>query len=63
MTALPSSTMVMSRRVMPSLSKQALRLSAEAFHAEIEETRGQIAELVRQSNLKNKGGNRARIKE
>ena len=45
------------------LGHGALRLSAEAFHAEIEETRGQIAELVRQSNLKNKGGNRARIKE
>ena len=28
-----------------------------------QETRGQIAELVRQSNLKNKGANRAKIKE
>ncbi|MBQ3532347.1 MAG: TetM/TetW/TetO/TetS family tetracycline resistance ribosomal protection protein [Oscillospiraceae bacterium] len=45
------------------LGHGALRLSAEAFHAEVEETRGQIAELVRQSNLKNKGGNRAKIKE
>ena len=45
------------------LGHGALRLSAEAFHAEVEETRGQIAELVRQSNLKNKGENRARIKE
>ena len=45
------------------LGHGALRLSAEAFHAEIEEARGQIAELVRQSNLKNKGANRARIKE
>ena len=45
------------------LGHGALRLSAEAFHAEVEETRGQIAELVRQSNLKNKGANRAKIKE
>jgi len=45
------------------LGHGALRLSAEAFRAEIEEARGQIAELVRQSNLKNRGGNRAKIKE
>ena len=45
------------------LGHGALRLSVEAFHAEVEDTRGQIAELVRQSNLKNKGENRAKIKE
>ena len=45
------------------LGHGALRLSAEAFHAEVEDTRGQIAELVRQSNRKNKGENRLRIKE
>ena len=45
------------------LGHGALRLSAEAFHAEVEETRGQISELVRQSNLKNKGENRAKIRE
>ena len=45
------------------LGHGALRLSAESFHAEVEETRGQIAELVRQSNLKNKGENRAKVKE
>ena len=45
------------------LGHGALRLSAEAFHAEVEEARGQIAELVRQSNLKNRGENRAKIKE
>ncbi len=45
------------------LGHGALRLSAEAFHAEVEDTRGQIAELVRQSNLKNKGANRAKIRE
>ena len=45
------------------LGHGALRLSAEAFHAEVEDTRGQIAELVRQSNLKNKGENRAKIRE
>ena len=44
------------------LGHGALRLSAEAFHAEIEDARGQIAELVRQSNLKNKGENRAKIR-
>ena len=45
------------------LGHGALRLSAEAFHAEVEDARGQIAELVRQSNLKNKGENRAKIWE
>ena len=45
------------------LGHGALRLSAEAFHAEVEEARGQISELVRQSNLKNRGENRAKIKE
>ncbi len=45
------------------LGHGALRLSAEAFHAEVEDTRGQIAELVRRSNLKNKGENRAKIRE
>ena len=45
------------------LGHGALRLSAEAFHAEVEDARGQIAELVRQSNLKNKAENRAKIKE
>ena len=45
------------------LGHGALRLSAEAFHAEVEDARGQIAELVRQSNLKNKGENRAKIRE
>ena len=45
------------------LGHGALRLSAEAFRAEVEDTRGQIAELVRQSNLKNKGENRAKVKE
>ena len=45
------------------LGHGALRLSAEAFHAEVEEARGQISELVRQSNLNNRGENRAKIKE
>ena len=45
------------------LGHGALRLSAEAFHAEVEDARGQIAELVRQSNLKNKGETRAKIRE
>ena len=45
------------------LGHGALRLSAEALHAEVEDARGQIAELVRQSNLKNKGENRAKIRE
>ena len=45
------------------LGHGALRLSAETFHAEVEETRGQIAELVRRSNERNRGENRAKIKE
>ena len=45
------------------LGHGALRLSAEAFHAEIEETRGQIAALIEQHNRRNRGSNKAKIKE
>ncbi len=45
------------------LGHGALRLSAEAFHAEVEEARGQIAALIEQYNRRNQGSNRARIKE
>lgn len=45
------------------LGHGALRLSAEAFHAEVEEARGQIAALIAQHNRQNRGSNRATIKE
>lgn len=45
------------------LGHGALRLSAEAFRAEVEETRGQISALIEQHNRQNRGSNRAKIKE
>ncbi|MBQ1242690.1 MAG: NYN domain-containing protein, partial [Oscillospiraceae bacterium] len=45
------------------LGHGSLRLSADAFHAEVEETRGQIAALIEQYNRANRGRNTAKIKE
>ena len=45
------------------LGHGALRISAEVFRMEIEEARGQIAQIIREHNRKNRGENRARIKE
>ncbi len=45
------------------LGHGALRLSAEAFHAEVEETRGQIVALIERYNRTNRSRNQARIKE
>ena len=44
------------------LGHGALRLSAEAFRAEVEEIRGQIAALIEQHNRQNRGSNRAIIR-
>ena len=45
------------------LGHGSLRLSADAFHAEVEETRGQIAALIEQYNRANRSRNTAKIKE
>ncbi len=45
------------------LGHGALRLSADVFHAEIEETRGEIAAMIEQYNRLNRGRNTAKIKE
>ncbi len=45
------------------LGHGALRLSADVFHAEIEETRGEIAAMIEQYNRLNRGRNTAKLKE
>ena len=45
------------------LGHGALRISAEVFRMEIEEARGQIARIIHEHNRKNRGENRAKIKE
>ncbi len=45
------------------LGHGALRLSADALRAEVEEARGQIREILQRSNRENRGENRPRLKK